>query len=87
MRGLQFRQRLEIVCTLIAYRGFESLSLRQSEGLQGFACSPLLYSNYFWTSDFIGYGRKFFKDEISIDEAVKLTTRSILAKKERLIKS
>lgn len=35
----------------------------------------------------IGYGRKFFKDEISIDEAVRLTTRRILAKKERLVKS
>ncbi len=27
----------------------------------------------------IGYGRKFFKDEISINEAVRLTTRRILA--------
>lgn len=35
----------------------------------------------------IDYGRKFFKDEISIEEAVRLTTRRILAKKESLVKS
>ena len=35
----------------------------------------------------IDYGKKFFRDEISIDEAVKLTTRRIIAKKERLVKS
>lgn len=35
----------------------------------------------------ITYGRKFFNDEISIDEAVKLTTKRILLKKERLVRS
>ena len=35
----------------------------------------------------ISYGKKFFRDEISIDEAIKLTTRRIMAKKERLARS
>ncbi len=35
----------------------------------------------------VGYGKRYFRDEISIDEAIKLTTRRILIKKERLIES
>ncbi len=35
----------------------------------------------------VGYKKRYFRDEISIHEAIKLTTRRILIKKERLIKS
>lgn len=35
----------------------------------------------------IGYGNKFFRDEISIDEAVRLTTTNILNKKKHLNRS
>lgn len=34
----------------------------------------------------INYGKKIFKDEISIDEAIDLTTKRILTKKDRLVK-